>query len=308
MSQTSNAPMTIVAPGNYDGVHLGHRVLLAAARELAGDGERVTVLTFDPHPAHMLVPERAPLLLTTIARRRELALAAGADALEVARFDAEFAKQSPEEFVQRVLVERLRARGVVVGPDFRFGRERAGDVSTLEGLAAHHGFEVRAVDPVEVDGAVVSSTRIRAVLSEGDVVAAAALLGRVHDVAGEVVEGDRRGRTIGFPTANLDCEAVVLPADGVYSVVARAPGGELLRGVANLGVRPTFAAGRSVEAHFFDFDGDLYGASLRVGFVTRLRGERSFDGLDALKAQISADAERARADLATASSEAWAWI
>ncbi|MCB9595907.1 MAG: bifunctional riboflavin kinase/FAD synthetase [Sandaracinaceae bacterium] len=294
----------IVAPGNYDGVHLGHRALLDAAREEATGDERVTVLTFDPHPSIVLAPLRAPALLTTIERRRALLEKLGADAVEVAHFDRAFAAQPADRFVSDVLLGRLGARAVVVGPDFRFGKGREGSVETLRAA----GLTALEVAPVERDGAVVSSTRIRGALREGRVEDACRWLGRVHDVGGEVVMGDQRGRTIGFPTANLACEPVLLPADGVYSVVARGESGELLRGVANLGVRPTMEAGRSVEAHFFDFEGDLYGRTLRVGFVTRLRGEQRFDGLDALKAQIALDAQRARVDLEAAAERSWAWV
>lgn len=294
----------VVAPGNYDGVHLGHQALIAAAREEARDGEPVVVLTFDPHPSTVLAPLRAPALLTSIARRTELLRAYGADAVEVATFDRAFAAQTADAFITSILRERLDARAVVVGPDFRFGRDRAGDLGTLRGA----GLAVREVAPVERDGGVVSSTRIREALREGRVEDAARWLGRVHEVDGRVVAGDRRGRTLGFPTANLACAAgALVPADGVYAVVARLDGA-LVRGVANLGVRPTVEAGRSVEAHFFDFDADLYGRALRLGFVTRLRGERRFDGLDALKAQIALDAQQARADLGAANERAWAML
>ena len=315
----------VVTPGNHDGVHLGHRALLDAAREMgARDGFAVTVLTFDPHPAHVLAPSRAPALLTTLARRTELLRALGADRVEVLRFDRARAAQAPEAFVDEVLAGKLGARGVVVGPDFRFGRGATGDVDMLRALGESRGFGVRVVEPVRLDGAVISSTRIRAALGDGDVEAAARLLGRVHDVDAQIVEGDRRGRTIGFPTANLRCDPVLLPADGVYAVVARLHGeAELLRGVANLGVRPTVGAGRSIEVHLFDFDRDVYGKRIRVGFVHRLRAEKKFDGLDALKAQIATDAAEARRalDMATrdaanrdaanrdaANREAWSWI
>ena len=294
-------PGTVVTPGNHDGVHLGHRALLAAAREL---GAHVTALTFDPHPAMVLAPSKAPPLLTTPARRAALLKKLGADAVEILAFDEELAAMRPEEFVRRVIGERLHASGVVVGPDFRFGKGRAGDVDTLRALGSERGFEVRTVGPVHLDGDVVSSTRIRKRVALGDVEGATRLLGRVHDVGGTVVQGDQRGRTIGFPTANLDCESVLLPADGVYAVVMRV-GETLHRGVANLGVRPTFAAGRSVEAHLFDFDADIYGATARVGFVQRIRGEQKFSGLDALKAQIALDADAARAALDAADPSDW---
>jgi riboflavin kinase/FMN adenylyltransferase len=299
----------VVTPGNHDGVHLGHRALLRRASERAApEGLEVIVLTFDPHPAMLLAPERAPTPLTTLPRRVALLKALGADRVVVRTFDRTFAAQSPEAFMRDVLVADLGTRAVVVGPDFRFGRGREGDEDTLRRYGAQRGFDVHAVPPVTVDGARVSSTRIRRHLDAGDVGLAASLLGRVHDVAGTVVEGDRRGRALGFPTANLDCEPVLIPADGVYAVVARPEGGPLLHGVANLGVRPTFDAGRSVEVHLFDFDGDLYGQTVRVGFVARLRGERKFDGLEALVAQIGADAEVGRARLAEADEGSWRWI
>jgi riboflavin kinase/FMN adenylyltransferase len=303
-----DTPGSVVTPGNHDGVHLGHRALLAAARAMADrEGLEVVAMTFDPHPATVLAPERAPALLTTIERRRELLAGAGADRVDVVRFDRTFASLSAEEFVEARLAGALRARGVVVGPDFRFGRGRAGDTETLRVLGRAHGFEVITVEPVLLDGEVVSSTRVRAMLAEGDVRAAARLLGRMHDVDGLVVRGDGRGRSIGVPTANLDCDPVLLPKDGVYAVVVKV-GSDLLPGVANLGVRPTFAAGRSVEVHLLDVDRDLYDARVRVAFAERLRGEQRFDGVEALKAQIARDVSAARAIFAQESRKTWRWI
>lgn len=295
-----------VVPGNHDGVHLGHRALLEEARRQAdAAGLAVVPLTFDPHPLTVLAPERAPMPLTTIPRRIELLRDAGADDVAVARFDAAYASRSAEAFVDAVLVGELRAGAVIVGPDFRFGAGRSGTIELLRALGEQRGFTVHEVAPVELPGlGRVSSTRIREALREGALDDATRMLGRLHEVEGVVIEGHKRGRTIGFPTANLDCDPILMPADGVYAVVARvvAPsrGAELIRGVANLGTRPTFAAGRSVEAHLFDFDGDLYGARLRVGFVARLRAEQKFDGIDALRAQIAKDARAARDRLATA--------
>ena len=299
---------SVVTPGNHDGVHLGHRALLAAARAMAArEGLEVVAMTFDPHPATVLAPERAPARLTTIERRQELLLGAGADRVDVVRFDRTFASLSAEEFVEARLAGALRARGVVVGPDFRFGRGRAGDTEGLRALGRHHGFQVISVEPVVIDGEVVSSTRVRALIGEGDVRTAARLLGRAHDVDGRVVRGDGRGRSIGVPTANLDCDPVLVPKDGVYAVVVKV-GDELLPGVANLGVRPTFAAGRSVEVHLLDVERDLYDARLRVAFVERLRGEQRFDGVEALKAQIARDVSAARVILAQEPKESWRWI
>lgn len=303
---------TIVTPGNHDGVHLGHRALVHTARERArARGLRAVAMFFDPHPSRVLAPERSAPLLTTVERRRELLVGAGADEAIAWPFDEAFAALEPEAFVRDVLFRELGARGVVVGPDFRFGRGRSGNLETLRALGEAHGCEVIVVPPVMLDGERVSSTGVRARLTSGDAEGAARLLGRVHDVSGTVIAGDRRGRTIGFPTANLACEEVMLPADGVYAIVTRrldAHGSPLLRGVLNVGVRPTVAAGRSVEAHLFDFDEDLYGARMRVGFVRRIRAEQKFDGLDALKAQIARDADAARAALATLDEELVRWV
>lgn len=321
------AARSCVVPGNHDGVHRGHRALIDAASAYARPrGLRVVALTFDPHPMYVLAPERAPDRLTTIARRIELLRGAGCDEVHVATFDAAFAAQSPEAFADAVLVEMLHARAIVLGPDFRFGAKRAGDLALLEKFGQARDFEVVPLAPLCADGAPVSSSRIRAALGVGDVQTAATLLGRVHDVDGEVVLGHQRGRTLGFPTANLGPSAVLLPADGVYAVVARvldhgaagavppvlgatasAPA-RVLGGVANLGVRPTVGGGRSVEVHLFDFDADLYGARLRVGFVARLREERRFSGLAALTAQIAQDAADARVKLASREEEFDRWL
>lgn len=301
---------SVIAPGNHDGVHLGHQALVQTARAHGGrHALRAVALTFDPHPAALLAPERAPAPLTTIARRTELLLAAGADQVVVQPFTHEFAALDPEAFLQTLLDHNARA--LVVGPDFRFGKNRAGDVAMLQQFGARHGLAVIVEPPVLVAGERVSSSAVREALASGEVEHAAALLGHLPELAGEVVQGARRGRTIGFPTANLATEPVLHPADGVYAVVARVldrPTREYLRGVANLGVRPTVAAGRSVEVHLFDWTGDLYGARLRVGFVKRLRGEQKFSGVDALRAQIELDCEAARATLAAADEGTWAWI
>jgi riboflavin kinase/FMN adenylyltransferase len=316
----------VFTPGNHDGVHLGHQALLRSARALGEPrGLSVTALTFDPHPASVLSPERAPERLTSMSRRRELLLRAGADEVAIQRFDLELASSTPEGFLRQL--EALGARGLVVGPDFRFGKDRAGDIPYLQRFAAQEGWVVQ-VEPKELlDGERVSSSAARAAVAAGDVTRASKLLGHLHELEGAVVAGEKRGRQLGFPTANLATDDVLHPADGVYAVVARVLTGPLaessrLLGVANLGVRPTLAAGRSVEAHLFDFDGDLYGARLRLGLVARLRGERKFDSLAALTSQIALDCELGRdtlaaarldegvADLASNSGERgrWAWI
>lgn len=312
---------SVVTPGNHDGVHLGHRALVQAARRLAHQHQpplEVVALTFDPHPLHVMAPERAPPLLTSPERRSELLLGAGADRVIVRPFDAAFARLTPEQFVDEVLRRDLRADAVVVGNDFRFGAQRAGDVALLRELmgrvvdASTLEGPVVTVPAVTLEGQVVSSSHIRAALARGDVGLAARMLTRVHDVTRTVITGAQRGRTIGFPTANLETSGLMTPADGVYAVVARVldegRDGPLRWGVANLGVRPTLNAGRSLEVHLLDFAGDLYGRALRVGFVARLRGEQKFSGIDALRDQIARDVETGRAALAQCERSLLAWL
>lgn len=304
-SSTYSAAPTVIAPGNYDGVHLGHRALIRSAQRFAqANGLLTSVLTFDPHPGTFLGATEKPVI-TGQARRAELLQAAGADRVFVQHFTHDFAALSPEAFIDTLLVRGARA--VVVGPDWHFGAARAGDVELLHEQAAKRGFTVIIEPPVMIDGERVSSTAIREALGAGDVLRATTLLGRVHEIEGEVIVGHQRGRTIGFPTANIALAGVMPPADGVYAVVVRQLDSAervLLRGVANLGNRPTFNAGRSIEVHVFDFDGDLYNKPLRVGFVQRIRGEQRFSGVDELKRQIKLDCDRAR-DLLRAALPEW---
>lgn len=308
----------VIAPGNHDGVHLGHRALIQQASSLAAQLDCNTVaLTFDPHPEALLSPELAPPLLTSMARRVELLRGVGADEVFVQTFDRAFASLSAETFVESLLVETLQARGLVVGPDFRFGAGAKGDVSMLQRLGQVHGFQVIVVPPVQLNGDRVSSSRVRASVSAGDLPVVTRMLSRVHEVQGLVTRGDGRGRSLGFATANLQCEPTLQPPDGVYAVVARVVSKTdpatisdepLLHGVCNLGVRPTFGAGRSVEVHLLDFGGDLYGKQLRVGFVARVRGEQKFAGIDALRAQIDKDIHESRDALGRAAQEDLTWI
>jgi riboflavin kinase / FMN adenylyltransferase len=309
VERASNEPW-VIAPGNHDGVHLGHRALLRTARAIADQGGyRTRALTFEPHPLAHFDPANAPEKLTLHARRAELLRAAGADSVFVQPFTSEFASLTPEAFVDWLLAQNARA--LVVGPDFRFGHQRLGDVTLLRQLGAARGFDVSIEEPVLLRGERVSSSAIRLALRGGDVGRASRMLGRFHEVQGEVVRGDQRGRTIGFPTANLHPEPVLPPSDGVYAVIAReldAGDRPLLLGVANLGTRPTFAAGRSVEVHLFDFERDIYGARLRVGFVERVRGERKFSGIAELREQIARDSDSARQLLAARDLELERWI
>jgi len=304
---------SVVTPGNHDGVHLGHRALIDAAKRTAdAQGWRTLAMCFEPHPTTVLVPERAPVLITDMKRRVEILKGAGCDDVVVLPFDSEFSKMTPDQFVERVLLDACHAKGVVVGPDFHFGHKRSGNVATLRHWGEREGFTVELVEPVMYEGDAVSSTRIRRILREdGNVEDAAIMMTRVHEATGLVVLGDQRGREIGFPTANLAVEPLLLPKDGVYAAVARVldeAGAPLLQGVANLGNRPTFEAGHAIEVHLFDFDGDLYGKSLRVGFVARIRGEAKFEGLDLLRAQIKRDCDKAKNALQELSPDLVRWI
>ena len=304
---------SVVTPGNHDGVHLGHRALIDAAKRTAdAQGWQTLAMCFEPHPTAVLVPERAPVLITDMRRRVEILKGAGCDDVVVLPFDSEFSKMTPDRFVERVLLEACRAKGVVVGPDFHFGHRRSGNISTLRHWGEREGFTVELVQPVMYGDEAVSSTRLRRILrDDGNVEDAAIMMTRVHETTGLVTRGDQRGRELGFPTANLEVEPVQLPKDGVYAVVARVldePGAPLLHGVANLGDRPTFEAGRSVEVHLFGFDGDLYGKQMRVGFVARIRGEAKFDGLKALRAQIDRDCDLAKNALQQLSPDLVRWI
>jgi riboflavin kinase / FMN adenylyltransferase len=291
-------PAPAVTVGNFDGVHRGHQALVAVAVEdaRAASGTAV-VLTFDPHPSRVLSPDRAPSALMTLDQKADILAGLGVDKLAVLPFTRELASESPEDFARLVLAEALGARLVVVGSNFRFGRGRTGDVERLTGLGARLGFRVHGVPPLLHEGAPISSTRIREALFRGAVEAVPPLLGRRFFVEGTVVPGAGRGKQLGIPTANLDVVNETLPGRGVYACFVRLRGerGPLRPSVLNLGRRPTFGGGETtVEAHLLDFEEDLYGESLRVEFVRRLREERHFSGVSALVEQIRRDVEEAR--------------
>ncbi len=283
--------------GNFDGVHLGHRdVIRRAVEEGRKRGTNVVATFFEPHPRAVLRPGKEPnLLLTTPEVRSELLLACGADEVRAIPFDLDLARKSPEEFVRDVLVGELGTEVVVVGENFRFGHKAAGDFGELRRLMRELGGEAIAV-PVLSLGEQVSSTRIRALIAQGEVHRAAKLLGRAYYLRGEVVVGDRRGRTIGFPTANvLPDSRVLVPGRGVYAGYATVEGGEHYGACTNIGDAPTFdRRERRVEAHLLDFEGDLYGRVVDVSFVERLRPEKRFSCVEDLKDQISRDVEAAR--------------
>jgi riboflavin kinase/FMN adenylyltransferase len=270
----------------------------AAARSL-GNGAPFGVMTFDPHPRRLFQPDLPPFALSTLRTKAHRIEDLGAQFLYLQHFDKTFAAHAPEWFVEDVLVKGLGVRHVVIGEDYRFGQGRRGDAALLRSMAVDLGFGVTAVAPVaDADGQVLSSTRAREAIQAGRMDEAAAVLGHLWEVEGRVEHGDARGRTIGFPTANLRLGDYVRPADGVYAVwagVDRGRATEWRPGVANYGRRPTFDETTPLlEVHLFDFAGDLYGQHLRVQMVAHLRPERKFDGLEALKAQIAADADDAR--------------
>lgn len=294
----------VVVLGNFDGVHRGHRAVIDAARAVAtAKGHPLAVLTFEPHPRSFFQPNAAPFRLTDAATKADLLEAAGVDWLFQATFDAAFARLEAEAFIREVLVAGLGVSHVVCGYDFVFGRGRSGNTKMLEGLGRTLGFGVTVVAPVRNGEAAYSSTVIRGLLQEGRPREAADMLGHRWSIEGEVRGGDKRGRTIGFPTANVELGDFLVPALGVYAVRAGFEGAHGVRAwhpaVANLGRRPTFDK-RDIllEVHLIDFQDDLYGRRLWVEFVDFIRPERKFDGLEALKTQIAADRDRARSILA----------
>ena len=294
----------VVALGNFDGLHLGHEAIVRRTRERAAEhGGDPVVFTFHPHPVSVLAPDRSPPLLTSLARRLWFLREAGLAGVVVQRFSREFAHHEPRAFVEQFLLGGLGAVGVVVGYNVTFGRNRSGTPDVLRQLGDELGFRVDVVDPLALGERKVSSSQVRKAITAGDVAVAAELLGRPHEVLGKVRVGDRRGATIGFPTANILPRGGMLPPDGVYAVqVTLREDGTTHGGVANLGTNPTFGGvGRRLETHVFDFDGDLYGQVIRVAFVERLRGEVKFDSVDALVAQIQADADAARRIVAPSS-------
>jgi riboflavin kinase/FMN adenylyltransferase len=293
----------VVTIGSFDGIHLGHRSILATVvtRARALDGT-ATVVTFDPHPRKVLQAERGPSLLSTKEQRLELIAEAGIDVTILEPFTAAFARMPPERFVRDYLHAGLSPLEVYVGYDFRFGRDREGSMRLLTELGPRLGFAVTIIPEVTIDGEDVNSTRIRELITEGDLATAGRLLGRPYALRGEVSHGDRRGRTLGFPTLNLAPENELLPASGVYAGRVRflddgEPGkGAVFGAVSNVGRRPTFDAGETLvcESHLLGFDADAYGRRIEVSFLSRIRPERRFPGVDALRSQIAADVEETR--------------
>ncbi|MGY2704161.1 bifunctional riboflavin kinase/FAD synthetase [Nocardioides sp. HB32] len=290
---------TAVVIGNFDGVHLGHRHVVSRARELADErGLAVVAVTFDPHPMAVLRPEHAPTTLTSLEERAELLSDCGADAVFALPFDRDVASWTPEEFVERVLVDGLHAAAVVVGANFRFGNKAAGDVATLRETGERYGFTAEGI-PLDGGPQVWSSTYVRMSLAAGDVAGAAEALGRPYTVRGTVVQGDQRGRELGFPTANVPTSVMTAaPPDGVYAGrLRRLDTGESYPAAISVGTNPTFdgVRERRVESYVLDRDDlELYGVQVEVSFVERLRGMVAFDSIEALVEQMTADVDRAR--------------
>jgi riboflavin kinase/FMN adenylyltransferase len=290
-----------LALGNFDGVHRGHVKIAERVRRVADErGASAVAMTFDPHPSRVIRPDKAPPLLMTTQQKLEALSKAGIQGVAIVRFTSEMSRWDPETFVRTVLVEWMRAAEVWVGANFLFGRDRSGNFSTLRSLGARYGFRAEKIDPVRYKDFVVSSTRVRRLISEGRVDEAGALLGHHYYVDGSVIQGQRRGHVLGFPTANLCSDNELVPPPGVYATVAQIDA-VFYSSVTNIGVRPTFADDGSpdkgqvtVETHLFDFEQDLYGRRLRLEFVQRLRDERRFESVDALKAQIAADCAQTR--------------
>ncbi|MEO1058114.1 MAG: bifunctional riboflavin kinase/FAD synthetase [Actinomycetota bacterium] len=296
----------VITIGAYDGVHQGHRAVIDHVKARAAElGAVSAVVTFDRHPASVVRPDSAPRLLTDPDQKLELLAETGIDACVVVPFDTEQAAESPESFVTRVLVDTLGTQLIVVGDDFHFGRDRAGNVDLLRKIGAEADFDVEPLDLIQRGDGVdepISSTAIRRALAGGDITRANELLGRLFEVRGPVMQGDQRGRLLGFPTANVQVPPdTCFPADGVYAGWYERPDGTVYPSAINVGRRPTFyehAETPSVEAHLIDFDGDLYGEPAKVRFAYFLRSERKFDGVDALIAQLATDIDRSRELLA----------
>lgn len=284
--------------GNFDGVHLGHQAMLARLEQAAkARGIWACVMTFEPHPREFFAPDQAPTRLTNLREKLELLAALGVDRVHIFRFDFDFAKVTAEEFIDRILHQGLQARWLLVGDDFRFGARRAGDFALLRDAGLRYGFEVEAMPSYTVQDLRVSSTTIRNALAAGDLALAGKLLGRPYSISGRVVGGDKLGKKIGFPTANIQLKHNRPPVSGIFAVRAYGIAAAAIEGVASLGVRPTVRQhGRpTLEVHLFDFHREIYGCHVRVDFLRKLRDEAKYPDLESLARQIALDVENAKA-------------
>lgn len=303
---TSDAPVpppwrnAVVALGNFDGFHRGHQAVVARAREIArAEGRPLIVATFSPHPSRVFRPDAPFFRLTTLDQRERLFAAAGADAMLVFHFDREMAEVSADNFIKDWLIDRIGAAVIVTGEDFTYGKGRAGSVDLLQQLGPALGLRAESVGPVSDAEGPISSSRIREALQNGDCETATRLLTRPFAIEGEVQHGDKLGRSIGFPTANIPFDRYLRPAFGIYAVRGHMPDGRVVGGAANLGIRPTFDPPKELfEPHFFDFSGDLYGQTIEVDLIHFIRPEAKYDTVEALIAQIEADCAEAKRVLA----------
>ena len=286
----------IAALGNFDGFHLGHQAVAGEAiRQAKAAGKPAVIATFDPHPVRYFAPDSAPFRLTTLDQRQRLFQDAGADAMLVFEFDGEMAGTTAEVFISKLLVEQLGLSGVVTGEDFTFGKGRGGNIGVLKELGAPLGLSSTAIGPVTDADGIISSSRIREALQAGDCGTANRLLTRPFAIEGVVQHGDKNGRLLGYPTANIDIGNYLRPRYGVYAVTGTLADGRVLNGAANIGIRPQFTPPKELlEPHFFDFAEEIYDQNLEVAFHAFLRGEAKFDSLDALKQQMAADCAKAR--------------
>ena len=299
------APVALTI-GNFDGVHKGHQAMLARLEERARAlGLQACVLTFEPHPLELFAPVTAPTRLTSLREKLELLAAHGIERVHVSRFNRAYAARSPRDFIEQVLIRGLGMRWLLIGDDFRFGARRAGDFAMVREASARLGFGLEAMHTVAQGGVRVSSSAVRAALAAGRLAEARALLGRPYSISGRVVHGDKRGRQIGYPTANVQLRHNRPPLSGIFAVRTLDGYGKVRDGAASLGLRPTVDnSGRAkLEVHLFDFDGDLYGQHLRIDFLHKLRDEQKYPNLDELKAQIARDCAQAR-ELMAASARA----
>ena len=294
-------PYPVTAIGNFDGVHMGHRAILKAAIDRArAAGGTAFALTFDPLPAKLLVPERAPELILKPDDKLELLRLSGIDGVIVINFTRELSNLTPRDFVRDYLLGKIGAREVVVGHSVSFGHQRAGNASVMVDLGREFGFDTTVVGPVKVGGLEVSSTKVRAMIRQPDLRGAAKLLGRYHFIHGPVIHGRERGRTIGFPTANIESETECMPPDGVYATRVLLDDGAY-GSITNIGMRPTFSeTTRSIEAHIFNFDRDIYGQRVKLDLIERIRPERKFESAEALRNQIALDLSKAHEILSAA--------
>lgn len=297
---------TVLTIGNFDGVHLGHRALLAELKTVARDlALPATVLTFEPHPRELFAPEQAPARLASLRDKLELLADCGVDRVHVCRFNRKLAALTAAQFIERILVNGLSVRHLIIGDDFRFGKARGGDFALLQQAGRDHGFAVEAMRTVDCGGVRVSSSEVRDALADGNIEYAEQLLGRPFVIAGRVMHGLELGRTLGYPTANIQVRRKRLPISGVFVVSVSGVGAQPIPGAANIGVRPTVKEGLKpmLEVHLLDFDRDIYGTHVDVNFLHKLRDEAKFDSLDALKDQIARDVADVRAYFKTHSTD-----